>query len=94
MTYLDEEAARIRRHLPPGTSVPDGGERLFRLYAVLLRAKGKAVTAQDVHDVWSAWMQEEDPEHEAIQPYDDLAPDVQAEDQPFLTAILDAVPTT
>lgn len=87
MTYLDELANRIRGHLPQGTSVPDGADRLFVLYAVILRAKGSAVTASDVHDAWSAWMQEQDPEHEALRPYENLARDVQAEDAPFLAAI-------
>jgi hypothetical protein len=88
MTYLDELAHRIREHLPAGTSVPDSADRLFVLYAIILRAKGPDVTASDVHDAWAAWMQQRDPEHEALRPYDDLPPDVQKEDAPFLEAIL------
>ena len=87
MTYLHDLAHRIREHLPPGTSVPDDADRLFVLYAVILRAKGTNVTASDVHDAWAAWMQEQDLTHDALQPYNDLPPDVQAEDAPFLAAI-------
>ncbi|MGY1632941.1 hypothetical protein ACI784_14660 [Geodermatophilus sp. SYSU D01186] len=87
MTYLDDLADRIRGCLPAGTSVPEGAGRLFILYAVVLRAKGTDVTASDVHDAWAAWMQEQDPHHDALRPYDDLAPSVQAEDGPFLEAI-------
>ena len=87
MTYLDELAQRIREHLPPGTSTPDHADRLFVLYAVILRVKGAAVTASDVHDAWSAWMQEHDPDHQALRPYEALSPEVQAEDAPFLAAI-------
>lgn len=90
MTYLDNLADRIRSCLPAGTSVPDDADRLFLLYAVILRAKGSDVTASDVHDAWAAWMQEQDPGHDALRPYDDLAPSVQAEDAPFLQAIRDA----
>jgi hypothetical protein len=90
MTYLQDLANRIREHLPPGTSVPDDADRLFVLYAVLLRAKGVGVTAADVHDAWAAWMQERDPNHDALQPYDDLQPEVQNEDAPFLQAIKSA----
>ena len=87
MTYLDDLAHHIRRHVPPGTSVPDSADRLFVLYAVVLRAKGATATASDVHDAWSAWTQECNPGHDALQPYDSLSPDVQAEDAPFLAAI-------
>jgi hypothetical protein len=87
MTYLDDLADRIRGCLPVGTSVPDGADRLFVLYAIILRAKGTDVTASDVHDAWAAWMLEQDPAHNALRPYDDLAPSVQAEDAPFLQAI-------
>lgn len=87
MTYLDDLALRIREHLPPGTSVPENADRLFVLYAVILRVKGAAVTASDVHDAWSAWMQEHDPSHDALRPYEALSPEVQAEDAPFLKAI-------
>jgi hypothetical protein len=70
--------------------VPDDADRLFVLYAIRLCAKGPDVTASDVHDAWTAWMQEQDPDHEAQRPYDDLPPEVQAGDTPFLTAIREA----
>lgn len=87
MTYLDEDAERIRRHLPDSVDIPENSDRLFLLYAVVLRAKGTAATASDVHDAWTAWQQDIQPDHEALRPYQDLPADVQAEDQPFLTAI-------
>ena len=90
MTYLDDDADLIKASLPSGTSVPDDSDRLFRLYAVLLRTKRMRTTATDVHDAWTAWQQELDPEHEALKPYRQLPPDVQAEDEPFLAAIHEA----
>ena len=87
MTYLDDDAALIRQNVPPDTEVPDDSDRLFRLYAIVLRAKGLNATAADVHNAWAAWQQELDPDHDALLPYDDLSPDVQAEDRPFLAAI-------
>lgn len=87
MTYLDADADLIRSCLPVGTGVPDNSEKLFVLYAVLMRAKGEETQASDVHDAWSAWMSNTDPDHKSIRPYDLLDTSVRDEDMPFLTAI-------
>ncbi|MGB3321226.1 MAG: hypothetical protein WBB05_01300 [Mycolicibacterium fortuitum] len=87
MSYLDTDAKLIRDCLPAGTGVPEDSNDLFILYAVLMRAKGESTRAADVHDAWSAWMSRNEPGHESIRPYDQLAPSVQEEDAPFLTAI-------
>lgn len=88
--YLDDLAAAIRAHIPKDC-MPEGdtGE-LFRLYAVLLRAKGASVTQSDVHDAWSAWMAQRDGDHESLVEYEFLTRDVQEQDRIFATAIRDA----
>ena len=86
MSYLDEIAARIRAEVDPAL-VPDDADDLFRAYAVLLRAVGGAVSASDVHDAWCAWMQQRDPGHGSIVPFESLAVGVQAQDEPFVAAI-------
>jgi hypothetical protein len=93
MTYLDADADLIRSHLPEGTDVPEDSDSLFVLYAVLMRAKGPATQASDVHDAWSAWMAGIDPTHDSIRPYEDLPASVRDEDAPFLTAIRQAAQT-
>lgn len=45
------------------------------------------VSREDVHDAWSAWMTLRAKGHEAIVPYPQLEPQVQAEDNPFVVAI-------
>lgn len=87
MTYLDEIARLIRSCLPESAAPPDGAEGLFLYYAVLARAKGTATTAKDVHDAWVAWMSVIRPEHDALVPFDELKPDVQAEDAPYVEAV-------
>lgn len=87
VNYLAVDAARIRAELPEDSSVPDDAEDLFLIYAVLLRAKGVEVQAEDVHDAWSAWMLGIDPDHESIVPFADLDEATRAEDGPFLLAI-------
>jgi hypothetical protein len=87
MSYLDpiarEIAARVGDDL-----LPEGDtERLFRIYAVLARAKGADVGPEDVHDAWAAWMQERDPGHPAIRPYSELDAPTQAADLPYVEAI-------
>lgn len=86
-TYLERDADLIRQCLPAGVDAPDASDKLFLVYAVLLRAKGADTQAADVHDAWSAWMIGVDPEHESIRPFDDLDPETRGEDSPFLFAI-------
>lgn len=86
MTYLDHLAVRIRDHVPEAQR----GETelgLFRLYAVLALAKGGAVEPRDVHNAWAAWMQERDPDHDALRPFDQLDRATQDADSPFVAAI-------
>jgi hypothetical protein len=87
MTYLDDDVKAIRESLPAGTDAPGGSDLLFRIYAVLMRAKGESVTAEDVHDAWSAWTLTRDPSHEALVPFDTLTPEKQAQDMPYVEAI-------
>lgn len=85
--YLDKIAAGIRKHLPKN-SLPDGdSDQLLLTYAVLLRAKGVAVTCSDVHDAWAAWMAQENPDHDALLEYDKLSIEVKKEDEIFVEAI-------
>ena len=85
--YLDELAEAIRQAVP-AEALPDGDTpSLFRMYAVLLLAKGEQVTRADVHNAWVAWMAGQDGDHESLVPFGDLDPDTQAEDSPYVAAI-------
>jgi len=87
MSYITEVADAIRSEVDPRL-VPEGDTAsLFRLYAVLALAKGTAVTPEDVHNAWAAWMSGNDPTHASIQPFDALSPTVQREDAPFVDGI-------
>jgi hypothetical protein len=87
MSYLDDIAQTIRSHVP-ADGLPDGDlDALFRLYAVLALAKGDAVTAEDVHNAWAAWMQENHADHDALRPFGELDHATQAEDDPYVEAI-------
>jgi hypothetical protein len=88
MAYLDQTAASIRKEVPQEI-LPDedGLDGLFRLYALLARAKGEAVSAEDVHDAWVVWMLERGEEHESLVPFDQLDRETQHEDDPFVRAI-------
>lgn len=85
--YLNDIAAKIRKHVPED-QIPDGdADDLFRLYAILLRAKGADVTQSDIHDAWSAWMVRRKGEHESLVTYENLAAEVQEEDRVFTVAV-------
>ncbi|GAA1891093.1 hypothetical protein GCM10009837_11560 [Streptomyces durmitorensis] len=87
MTYLDPLANLIRSCLPPDAEPPADSGDLFRIYAVLLLAKGEQVTDEDVHNAWSAWMQSVDSTHEALLPFHDLTAETRAFDAPYAEAI-------
>ena len=85
--YLDDLAAKIRANVP-SEQIPAGdSDQLFRMYAILLRAKGTSVTLSDIHDAWSAWMISLDGEHESLVAFENLPKDVQEEDRVFATAV-------
>lgn len=85
--YLDAIADCIRSYVPTDRLPQDNVEALFRLYAVLLQAKGGDVTKSDVHDAWSVWTATLIADHKSLIPYEDLPEDVQEEDQVFVDAI-------
>ena len=87
MSYLDRLANRIRYRLDP-QAVPEGPvDELFRIYAVLALAKGYAVSREDVHNAWSAWMIGVDRSHPSLVPFSELDDDTAAQDEPYVAAI-------
>ena len=86
VTYLDEKAAEIRGEVPEEL-IPQDSDDLFRIYAVLMRAKGADVSPVDVHDAWVVWMQIRQPDHSALAPYETLDSETQDKDRPFVQAI-------
>ncbi len=88
--YLDDIAAKIRHHVPNDSMPDEDSEDLFRLYAVLLRAKGATVTQSDIHDAWSAWMVKHDTNHVSLVAYEQLPDDVRAQDRVFAAAVIKA----
>jgi hypothetical protein len=87
VNYLDKLAAEIQRQAHPDSLPPDDDLPLYRQYAVLLLAKGQAVTAEDVHNAWAAWASEHDAENEDLKPFKELSLSVQGRDQPYVDAI-------
>ena len=87
VNYIDQIAEAIKREVKANNVPADDGGSLFRLYAVLALAKGTQVTADDVHNAWSAWKIMIDPSHEAIKPFAELSPEIQAKDAPYVEAI-------
>lgn len=87
MNYLDKLAAEIQRTADPKSVPPDEYLPLYRLYAILLLAKGQDVTAEDVHNAWTAWASEHDPENRNLLPFKELSLPVQRKDQTYVDAI-------
>ena len=86
MNYLDTIAAAIQRTAHPDAVTLDDLP-LYRLYAVLLLAKGQAVTAADVHNAWVAWASEHQPTSPHLKPFAALSSHIQHKDEPYAEAI-------
>ncbi len=87
MNYLDKIAAEIQRAVDPEAVPPDEDLPLYRLYAVLLLAKGREVTLEDVHNAWAAWASDHEPDSRHIIPFKELSLSVQRKDQTYVDAI-------
>ena len=90
MNYLDKIAAEIQRIADPDALPPDEDLPLYRLYAVLLLAKGEDVTVEDVHNAWAAWASDHDPDNRNLLPFKELSIRVQRKDQSYVDAIHEA----
>lgn len=87
MTYLREIAGAIRGEIDVDRLPTGDTDLLFDLYAVLALIRGVGTTRRDVHEAWVAWMLDEGEHHPSMVPFEDLPPEVQAEDEPFVQAI-------
>jgi hypothetical protein len=87
VTYLDELAEAIRAEIDPSLIPRGDTTRLFRMYAILVRAKRTSVEGSDVHDAWVAWALDAKPNHSAIQPFEALDRATQAKDEPYVQAL-------
>jgi hypothetical protein len=87
MNYVEEIAARL------GALLDDCPAELLRLYALLVLVRGRAADREDVHDAWSAWRTATKPDHAALIPFDQLTPEVQALDDPYVAAIREVAAT-
>ena len=83
LNYLERVAEKIRQEVSPDTLPTAETKSLFRLSAVPALAKGEQITLADGHNAWSAWMIDQDPTRESLQPFDELAPELQQDDQPL-----------
>jgi hypothetical protein len=81
-------AQQIRDRVP-ASDIPNekNTNGLFRIYAVLLLAKGSLVSREDVHNAWVAWMLGLDPTHESLIPFSELDAATAADDEPYVAAI-------
>lgn len=87
MNYVDLVAAEIQREADPASLPSDEDLSLYRIYAVLLLAKGSGVSAEDVHNAWAAWASDNQPDSDNILPFKELSLSTQRKDEPYVNAI-------
>lgn len=86
--YVAEVASKIREIVDSKSFPAEGAEQLFMSYALLALAKGIEVTNEDVHDAWSIWASEHDPNSSSLVPFDELDLETQGQDTRFRDAII------
>jgi hypothetical protein len=87
VSYISQIASEIAAELPQELLPDEHADELMLLYAVLATSVGTAVTSEQVHDAWVAWMTYRGENHRSMVPFDQLSQDVQREDEPFAQAI-------
>jgi hypothetical protein len=91
VTYIADLALCIRQSVSSDVGIPEEADLLFLLYAVLARAKGRSVNAEDVHDAWVAWMENQGRYHSSMIEFGTLDDATREADEPFVRAIHEAV---
>lgn len=69
--------------------LPGNDPALLRLYALLAMTTGPATTLRDVHEAWALWRTATNPGHRSLIPFEQLAPEVQALDEPYRAVIVE-----
>lgn len=85
--YLDKIAIDISKSADSDAIMSDEDLPLYRIYAVLLLAKGQDVTAEDVHNAWAAWACVYEPDSQNIIPFKELSHRVQQKDKLYVDTI-------
>lgn len=85
-SYIEEIAIAIHGAAEPLVE-PTEDLPLYCIYAVLLLAKGAAVTDEDVHNAYAAWASEHLPNLRSLVPFGALPEYVQQLDRPYTAAI-------
>lgn len=67
--------------------MPDCDDDLITLYALLVLTLGDGATMVDIHDAWALWRKKDMPNHSALIPYEELAPEIQELDRPYMDAV-------
>lgn len=63
-------------------------EGLLDVYALLVFTVGEDCTNEHVHDAWSIWQDETQPDHRSLIPFNELTKEVQDLDEPYRQAII------
>lgn len=78
--YIEQVRADLAKRI-------DVEPALLDLYTLLAIVRGAQTTWEDVHDAWSVWANQTQPNHQSIVPFDELSKRVQEMDKEYADAI-------
>ena len=85
MTYIN----KIRLALDKELNMSDSEyEDLLDVYALLVLIVGENCTNEHIHDAWSVWQNNTDPEHRSLITFNQLTKEVQDLDEPYRQAVI------
>lgn len=89
MNYIDTIARKIgEKCRMPWQSQGSDGKNLLRTYALLALTTGGETTSENVHDAWSSWRVDTNPDHGCLVEFHKLDLAVQRLDDEYRDAIL------
>jgi len=85
MNYIN----KIRLALDKELNMSDSEyEDLLDVYALLVLIVGENCTNEHIHDAWSVWQNNTDPEHRSLITFNQLTKEVQDLDEPYRQAVI------
>lgn len=64
-------------------------EGLLDFYGLLVLTVGKDCTQKHIHDAWSLWQNQTQPEHRSLIPFEELSREVQEFDEKYRVAVVE-----
>lgn len=85
--YVQRVREELKTRIDDYDQWGENADNLLDLYALLAITKGRQTTMEDIHDAWSLWTNESNPEHRSLVPFAHLGAEIAEYDRPYMVAV-------